>query len=76
MDKDDRIRACYQHSCLKFVQNEKMTNQSLRQRFNISEKNYPMASRIISDTLETNLIKLADPENTSKKYYSYIPFWA
>jgi predicted HTH transcriptional regulator len=76
MDKDARIRACYQHCCLKYVQNEKMTNQSLRQRFNISEKNYPMASRIISDTLETNFIKLADPENTSKKYYSYIPFWA
>jgi predicted HTH transcriptional regulator len=33
MDKDDKIRACYQHCCLKYVSNEKMTNQSLRDRF-------------------------------------------
>src|SRR6267378_2553360 len=39
MDKTDRIRACYQHCCLKFVSNEKMTNQSLRKRLNISDGN-------------------------------------
>jgi predicted HTH transcriptional regulator len=26
MDKKDRIRACYQHACLKYVANDKMTN--------------------------------------------------
>jgi ATP-dependent DNA helicase RecG len=33
MDREDRIRACYQHCSLKWVLNERMTNQSLRNRF-------------------------------------------
>ena len=77
MDKEDRIRASYQHSCLKYVSGkEKMSNSSLRERFNISDKNYPMAWRIIAETLEAGLIKLADPESKSRKYAFYIPFWA
>ncbi|MFO5474797.1 MAG: helix-turn-helix domain-containing protein, partial [Dolichospermum sp.] len=30
MDKSDRMRACYQHACLRFVCREQMTNESLR----------------------------------------------
>lgn len=75
MDKQDKIRACYQHACLKRISNEKMTNQSLRQRFQITEKNAAVASRIIRDAL-ANLIKESDSANKSKKYTSYLPFWA
>lgn len=74
--KKEKIRACYQHSCLKWVSNEKMTNQSLRQRFSIEDRNYSIASRIIRDALEDNMIKEVDPENKSRKYASYIPFWS
>jgi predicted HTH transcriptional regulator len=52
-----------------------MTNQSLRERFAIDEKNYPMASRIISDSIDSGLIKDYDPESKSKKYAKYVPFW-
>ena len=76
MDKSDRIRACYQHACLRYVSNELLTNTSLRERFSIAQKNYSMASRIIADTLEQNLIKRHDPENLSKKQAKYVPFWA
>lgn len=76
MDKDDKIRACYQHCCLKCVSGEKMTNSSLRERFKIEEKNYSTASRIIADTISSTLIKDADPESKSKKHAKYIPFWA
>lgn len=76
MDKNDKIRATYQHACLCYVSNEKMTNQSLRKRFQIAEKNYSIASRIIRDTLESKQIKEDDPESTSKKYAKYIPYWA
>lgn len=76
LDKKEKIRACYQHSSLKYVSNEKMTNQSLRERFQIEDHNYSTASRIIKDTLEEWLIKDDDPESKSKKYASYIPFWA
>lgn len=76
MDKKDKIRACYQHACLKFVMNEKMTNATLRERFKIADENAAMVSRIIKDTIEAKLIKEDDPENTSRKYVRYIPIWA
>ncbi len=76
MDKKDKVRACYQHACLKYVSNEKMTNQTLRERFKIDEKNSAIASRIIRDTIEDGLIKEDDPSSTSRKFARYIPFWA
>lgn len=76
MDKDDKIRAAYQHACLRHVSNEKMTNQSLRERFRIDERNSAIVSRIIRDTLKMKLIKEEDPESTSRKYARYIPYWA
>jgi ATP-dependent DNA helicase RecG len=33
-------------------------------------------SRTIAATLENNLIRLNDPENTSKRYAKYVPFWS
>ncbi|WP_345190408.1 ATP-binding protein [Algibacter agarivorans] len=76
MDKKDKIRACYQHCCLKYVSNDKMTNQSLRERFKIESKNAAIASRIIKEALKENVIKEDDPESNSRKYKKYIPFWA
>jgi ATP-dependent DNA helicase RecG len=76
MNKKDRVRACYQHACLKFVTNDKMTNQSLRERFNIAEENAAMVSRMIKDTFESGLIKEENPENKSRKFVKYIPIWA
>lgn len=76
MDKTDKMRAVYQHSCLRYVSNEKMTNQSLRGRFKIEEKNAAIASRMIKDALKIGVIKEDDPESKSRKYAKYIPFWA
>jgi predicted HTH transcriptional regulator len=76
MDKKDKIRACYQHCCLMYVTNQKMINQTLRERFKIEEQNAALASRIIKDTMTEGLIKQQDPENKSRKFVNYIPFWA
>jgi ATP-dependent DNA helicase RecG len=76
MDRQDKIRACYQHCCLRYVSNDHMTNQSLRERFKIEDQNAAIASRIIADTLDVKLIKLEDPENKSRKYTRYVPIWA
>jgi len=76
LDKREKVRACYQHACLKYVSNEKMTNQSLRERFKIADQNSAMASRIIKDSLEEGVIKKDDPESKSRKYPSYLPVWA
>lgn len=76
MDRSDRIRATYQHCCLRYVMNEKMTNQSLRERFRLSEKKTESVSRAIRDAVDAGKIKLADPEQTSLRYRNYVPFWA
>jgi ATP-dependent DNA helicase RecG len=76
MNRSDKIRACYQHSVLLYVNNKRMSNQSLRKRFKIEEQNAALASRIIRDTADATLIKPEDPENKSRKFIRYIPFWA
>ena len=76
LDKKEKVRACYQHACLKYVSNDKMTNQSLRDRFKIEDHNAAIASRIIKDALADEVIKLEDTESNSRKYAKYIPFWA
>ena len=54
MDRNDRIRACYQHCCLRYVLNEPMTNQSLRQRFKLPEKKSATTSQIIAARIRLN----------------------
>jgi predicted HTH transcriptional regulator len=53
-----------------------MTNQSLRDRFKIEDQNAAIASRIIRDCIEEGLIKEDNPENKSRKFASYVPYWA
>lgn len=76
MDRDDKLRACYQHACLQYVSGEKMTNESLRTRFNIEKKNAAIASRILSDAVLSELIKEYQPNSESRRYKSYLPYWA
>ncbi len=76
MEAEDRVRACYQHCCLRYVMNKKMSNQSLRDRFKLPASKAENVSRIIQATLSRDLIKLDDLSNTSKRYARYIPFWA
>ena len=76
MDRDDRIRACYQHCCLRYVMNQKMTNQSLRERFKLSDERSYIASDIIRQAIDETRVKPEDPSKTSKRYASYVPYWA
>lgn len=75
MDKEDRIRACYLHACLKYVQRDFMTNTTLRERFGIEDKNSATASRIIKDTTIAKLIRCYD-ESVGSKAKKYLPWWA
>ncbi len=45
----------------------KMTNQSLRERFRLSEKKAESVSRAIRDAVDAGKIKLADSEQTSMR---------
>jgi len=76
MDRNDRIRACYQHCALKWVMAERMTNQSLRERFRLPESKGANVSQVINLTLEAGLIKQDERTGTSRRYARYVPFWA
>lgn len=52
MDRDDRIRACYQHCVLKWVMSERMTNQSLRERFHLPESKSASVSQVIAAAID------------------------
>jgi ATP-dependent DNA helicase RecG len=76
MDRNDRIRATYQHCCLRYVMNGRMTNHSLRDRFKLPEDKTATVSQVIAATVDAGKVKVADPAQTSTRYRSYVPFWA
>lgn len=76
MSKSDRIRACYQHCCLQYVSNKRMSNQSLRERFKLPESTAATISLLIGAAKEAGLIKQDDAETSSTRYARYLPFWA
>lgn len=76
MTEEERVRATYQHCCLKYVNKEFMTNTTLRERFRIDKNNSSTVSRLISLAIEKNVIKDFDPDGTTKKFKKYIPYWA
>ena len=75
MDKQERIRACYLHACLKYVMRDFLTNTSLRGRLGIAERNKAAVSRYIREAVEAGMIKPVD-EHAAKKLMKYVPFWA
>ncbi len=72
MTSGDRIRACYQHACLRWLARDPMRNASLRDRFGLDESYRPQMSRIIRDTQNAGLIVSADPDHPRA---GYKPFW-
>lgn len=73
MTPSERMRACYQHATLKFLQGDRATNASLRGRFGIEAGNAAQVSRVFRQTSDSGLIKLADPSSPRS---GYIPWWA
>ena len=76
MDREERVRACYQHCALKWVMAEHMTNQSLRERFHLPESKSASVSQVIAQAIETGVIKSDERVGMSRKFARYLPFWA
>lgn len=76
MTETERIRATYQHCCLKYVNKEYMTNTSLRERFGMNRNSASTISRLIALTIEQGKVKDFDPNDKTKKFRKYIPYWA
>ena len=75
MDRLERLRAVYQHACLRYVLDDYLTNTSLRERFGLKEKSRASVSRIIRDAVNEGAIVPFDVKS-SPKYMKYVPFWA
>ena len=73
--KEEKIRTCYIYTCYCYVNEIEVSNAVLRERFGVEEKNKAIISRIIKDTVDAGMIKLAD-ENAAPKMRRYIPYWA
>ena len=72
MSPEEAVRACYQHSALKYVGGQKMTNATLRERLGIDDQNAAQASRVIRSALDAELIRPAD---AVRPRAGYVPFW-
>lgn len=72
---EDKLWACYLHACVKQVQDEQLTNTSLRERFGLKPSSSGSVSRLIKEAVSLNLIKPLDPD-TAPRYMRYIPYWA
>lgn len=76
MSRSDKIRACYQHCVLRWVRRQQMTNQTLRERFQLPESKSTIVSQIIAATADDGLIKPDGKAGGSRKFARYIPIWA
>jgi ATP-dependent DNA helicase RecG len=73
MTPEERIRACYQHAALKYINGQRMKNSSLCERLGIESSNAAQASTVIRQAQAALLIKPADLEHPRA---GYVPFWA
>lgn len=76
MTDNDRIRASYQHCCVRYLSEQPMTNQSLRERFRLEERQHGSVSNVIAATMPMGQIKMDSATAHSKRYARYLPFWA
>lgn len=74
MDSSERARACYQHTVLQYLSDQKMTNKSLRKRFGISDRNAAQVSAVINLAVREGLIRQS--EGWTPRSGHYLPSWA
>lgn len=74
MSKEERVRACYQHACLRFEASDYMSNASLRVRLGLTDKQYPQVSIVIADAKEAGMIRPLDEDQANRKA-RYVPYW-
>lgn len=75
LSADERVRACYQHACLRYERSDYMSNGSLRARFGLKQGQYPQVSNVIRDAIDAGKIRpLADDQ--PNRNARYVPYWA
>lgn len=75
MDREERVRTCYLHACLRYRQHLPMNNTSLRERFGIPDDRNDIASRLLREAVEDGAIVVRDA-SVGTRIRTYLPFWA
>lgn len=75
MTSTERVHACYLHACLRYLMHDYMTNESLRERFDLGSDKSATVSKIFTAAKKKGLIVAAE-SNQSLKFARYIPHWA
>ena len=73
--KGERLRACYQHCCLNYVNGVPTTNATLRKRLGADDSKISIVSHIITDALAEKYIKVQG-DSAGKRKRCYVPIWA
>ena len=73
MTTEERRRACYQHTVLRYLDGDRMRNATLRERFGVAEHNSAQISGVIRHAQDADLIRPAD---RARPRAGYVPFWA
>lgn len=74
MTKEQQLWSVYIHTCLLWAKRSYMNNTTVRQRFDIEDKNMSVASRLIAQAVEKELVAVFDEESGTKNR-KYMPFW-
>ena len=74
MTMEEKVWACYLHTCIQYLTLQPCTNASVRARFGLSPTQQGQASRLIKECVNQKLIRPLEPE-TAPKHMSYIPAW-
>lgn len=74
MTAEERVRACFQHACLCYESGTPMNNASLRERFGLSQKQYPQVSNVIRDAIDAGKIRPQSEEQANRNA-RYVPFY-
>ena len=73
MTAEERLRACYQHAVLRYLNGQWLKNATLRERLGVERRNAAQISGVIREARRQELIRVADP---ARPRAGYAPFWA
>ena len=75
LSAEDRVRACYQHACLRYEAGNYMSNMTLRERFGLSQKQYSQVSVVIRDAIDAGRVRALNADQPNR-VAQYVPYWA
>jgi ATP-dependent DNA helicase RecG len=74
-NEEERLRSAYYCACLCRENRLPLTNDTLRLRFGLGEKDRPVISRLLSRAVSLGRLKIANADSGVRSR-SYLPYWA